>query len=289
MNIPRTAAVLISLAFCKFALGQHTKLDKDLLRTDPDKAENVIVRYKSAAQDVVAARELPPGATLRHKLPLLHASALSISRRDLELLAADSEVEYIAPDRQVQATAFSGTEDYGWMAVTGIYSPTGSLPYDGTGIAVAVIDSGIHDREDLKSRIVYKESFVSGDNHPDDFNGHAVHVIGIIAGNGKKSTGSQYDYRIRGIAPNTSIVSLRVLDKYGVGTDSAVIAAIQRAIQLKDKYNIRVINLSLGRPVYSSYKNDPLCQAVEQAWKAGIVVVVSAGNDGRKSSGQVER
>ena len=77
---------------------------------------------------------------------------------------------------------------------------------------------------------------------------------------------------------------MRVLDQYGAGTDSAVIAAIQRAIQLKDKYNIRVINLSLGRPVYGSYKDDPLCQAVEQAWKAGIVVVVSAGNDGRNNS-----
>jgi hypothetical protein len=146
MNIPRTAAALISLAFCEFALGQHTKLDRDLLGTDPDKTLNVIVRYKSAAQDVAAATESATGATLRHKLRLLHASALSMSRRDLALLAADPEVEYIVPDRQVQATAFSGTLDYGWMAVTGIYSPTGSLPYDGTGIGVAVIDSGLLER-----------------------------------------------------------------------------------------------------------------------------------------------
>ena len=69
-----------------------------------------------------------------------------------------------------------------------------------------------------------------------------------------------------------------------MGTDSQVIAAIQMAIQLKSTYNIRVINLSLGRPVYESYKLDPLCQAVEQAWKAGIVVVVAAGNDGRDNS-----
>ncbi len=52
----------------------------------------------------------------------------------------------------------------------------------------------------------------------------------------------------------------------------------------KDVYNIRVINLSVGRPVYESYTLDPVCQAVEQAWKAGIVVVVSAGNDGRDDS-----
>src|SRR6202007_895655 len=73
-------------------------------------------------------------------------------------------------------------------------------------------------------------------------------------------------------------------DQYGHGTDSAVINAIQTAIRLKSQYNIRVINLSLGRQVFESYTLDPLCQAVEQAWKAGIVVVVAAGNQGRNNS-----
>jgi len=59
---------------------------------------------------------------------------------------------------------------------------------------------------------------------------------------------------------------------------------IQRAIQLKSMFNIRVINLSLGRPVFESYTIDPLCQAVEAAWQAGIVVVVAAGNGGRDNS-----
>ena len=56
--------------------------------------------------------------------------------------------------------------------------------------------------------------------------------------------------------------SQNVLDKNGAGTDSAVISAINQAIALKSKYNIRVINLSLGRPVCESYTLDPLCQAV---------------------------
>ena len=63
-----------------------------------------------------------------------------------------------------------------------------------------------------------------------------------------------------------------------------MIAAIQRAIALKSTYNIRVINLSLGRRVYESYTQDPLCQAVEVAWKSGLVVVVAAGNFGRDNS-----
>jgi serine protease AprX len=86
---------------------------------------------------------------------------------------------------------------------------------------------------------------------------------------------------IRGIAPNVNIINFHALGQTGQGTDSSVIHAISKAISQKNQYNIRVLNLSLGRPVYESYALDPLCQAVEAAWKAGIVVVVAAGNDGR--------
>ena len=87
-----------------------------------------------------------------------------------------------------------------------------------------------------------------------------------------------------GVAPGVNLINLRALDENGSGTDSMVIAAIEKAIALKTLLNIRVINLSLGRPVYESYTQDPLCQAVEQAWKAGITVVVAAGNEGRDNS-----
>ncbi|MGC2694408.1 MAG: S8 family serine peptidase, partial [Candidatus Angelobacter sp.] len=66
-------------------------------------------------------------------------------------------------------------------------------------------------------------------------------------------------------------------------TDSTVIADIQHVIALQNTYNIRVINLSLGRGIPASYTQDPLCQAVEAAWNSGILVVVAAGNYGRLS------
>jgi serine protease AprX len=100
-------------------------------------------------------------------------------------------------------------------------------------------------------------------------------VAGLLVGNGSNSS-KKAAYSIRGIAPNANLISFRVLDSNGLGTDSAVIAAIQQAISLKTRYNIRVINLSLGRPVVSAYSKDPLCLAVQQAWQAGIVVVVAA-------------
>ena len=114
--------------------------------------------------------------------------------------------------------------------------------------------------------------------------GHGTHVAGILAGNATASTGTSYYRTFRGMAPNAKLINLRVLDADGGGTDSSVINAINTAIQLKTNYNIRIINLSLQRPVFESYRLDPLCQAVESAWKAGIVVVVAAGNEGRNRS-----
>jgi serine protease AprX len=74
------------------------------------------------------------------------------------------------------------------------------------------------------------------------------------------------------------------LDGTGSGPGFIIIAAIQTAISLKDKYNIRVIDFSLGRQVYESFTQDPLCQAAAAAWRAGVVVVAAAGNSGRDNS-----
>jgi len=111
----------------------------------------------------------------------------------------------------------------------------------------------------------------------DDPYGHGTHVAGIL---GSSGDGSVYI----GMAPNVNLINLRVLDHNGHGTDATVIQAIDKAIELSKTYNIRVINLSLGREVFEPAAQDPLCQAVEAAWKAGIVVVAAAGNDGRDNS-----
>jgi serine protease AprX len=135
---------------------------------------------------------------------------------------------------------------------------------------------------------VYNQNFASGPNTVTDLYGHGTHVAGILAGNGMNSRGTNFRKTFIGIADNASLINLRVLDQNGAGRDSAVIAAIEKAISSKSRYNIRVINLSLGRAVYESYKLDPLCQPVEAAWKAGIVVVVGAGNEGRNDSAHTD-
>ena len=125
--------------------------------------------------------------------------------------------------------------------------------FDGTGVGVAVIDSGINDNHpDLRnangtSRVVYHQDFTGTPTSNSwggkwDLYGHGTHVAGIIGGNGTLS-GGQYT----GVAPSVTLIDLRALDANGAGSDSTVIAAIQQAIALKNTYNIRVINLSLGQ------------------------------------------
>ena len=150
----------------------------------------------------------------------------------------------------------------------------------GTGVGVAVLDTGVHPHPDLTlptNRITAFMDYVRGRKKPYDDNGHGTHVAGCIAGNGKQSGG-----KYRGPAPRANIIGIKVLDRNGAGPTSNIIAGIQWCIDNREKYNIRIINMSLGGSATESYKEDPICRAVAKAWKAGIVVCAAAGNDGPK-------
>jgi len=115
-----------------------------------------------------------------------------------------------------------------------------------------------------------------------DQNNLRTHVAGLIASSGKHSAGY-----FQGVAPGARIISLRVLDQNGAGNTSGVIKAVEFAVANRVSLGIHVINLSLGHPIYEPAANDPLVLAVESAVRAGIVVVVSAGNNGVDASGKV--
>jgi len=268
------------------ALASPRKVSRDLKKQSSSARVNVIVQYRVPPSPGHFARVVAKGGTLQQNLPVINGAVLTVTGRSLKALAKDPDVAYISPDRTVRATAT--VTDFYDQAVLAPYAWSKKL--SGIGIGVAVIDSGINSGGDFTlsrgagSRIVYNQNFADGQSTVADLYGHGTHVAGIVAGNGTNSHGRAFRKTFMGVAGNANLINLRVLDQNGAGRDSAVIAAIQEAISLKGKYNIRVINLSLGRPVYESYRLDPLCQAVEAAWKAGIVVVVAAGNEGRNDS-----
>src|SRR3989454_10897541 len=289
-------ALLLGLFLPSLAFAAHHKVAPDLQNGVYDPAVDVIIQFRRTPTHVQRGKVQKKGGVLRGKLDAIKGALYSLPVNALEAVADDPDVVYISPDRPLSGAS---TLDYTPETVN---APVAWNTYglDGTGIGVALIDSGIYpviatsttiSNPDLiwvnlvtsayGPRLLYSQSFVPGTTDTSDYYGHGTHVAGIVSGAGWNSYGNHYTHMFKGIAPNANLINLRALDQNGAGTDSSVIAAIQAAISLKSTYNIRVLNLSLGRQVYESYKLDPLCQAVEAAWNAGIVVVVAAGNEGR--------
>ena len=146
----------------------------------------------------------------------------------------------------------------------------------GKHVTVAVVDTGVDLHTGLdNNRVIAWKDFVDGKNKPTDPNGHGTHISGIIANDELGSDGEA-----NGMAPDVKLVEARVLEEDGSGTYENVIRGIQWVVKNKDKYNIRVMNLSLVSPAQSPYWADPLDRAVTAAWASGITVVVAAGNTG---------
>ncbi|HKR95242.1 MAG TPA: S8 family serine peptidase, partial [Candidatus Angelobacter sp.] len=260
------ALVLAVVPAAAHARG-HGKLAADLSNfpVNPDGTVNVIIQFNQTPKAQHFADLAARGGRMKFSLDRINALAYRIPVKVLAWLENHPDVVYVSPDRPNKVAS---DDD-----IPAVMDDVARQQYglDGTGVGIAIIDSGVFNHDDLQnangtgSRIVYSESFIPGDTSTNDAYGHGTHVAGILAGNGHDSQRG-YPVQYIGVASNANIINLRVLDANGMGTDSQVIAAIQRAIQLKNTYNIRVINLSLGRPIFESYALDPVCQAVEAAW-----------------------
>ena len=213
-----------------------------------------------------------------------HTLAARLHPRDIAALAADSHTLHVSPDLPLRACDQGAAyADYA-LETTGADFLQTNHNLTGAGVTVAVVDTGIAPHGDLtlpSSRIVGWNDLVNNSGNPYDDNGHGTHVAGLIGGNGATAAANGYNVNFTRMAPNAGLVGVKVLDANGGGTVSVVIAGIDWCIAHRAAYNIRILNLSVGHPIGESYTTDPLCQACERAWNAGIVVVVAAGNSGR--------
>lgn len=185
-----------------------------------------------------------------------------------------SGVQFIQEDYKVQVAV--DTEGLDESAAQVMATNMWNLGYDGSGITIGIIDTGIDaSHPDLQGKVIGWVDFVNGKTTPYDDNGHGTHVASIAAGTGAASNG-----KYKGMAPpGAKLVGIKVLGGDGSGSISDIINGVDWAVQNKDKYGIKVINLSLGSS-QSSDGTDSLSQAVNNAWDAGIVVCVAAGNSG---------
>ena len=231
------------------------------------------------------------GGRVTGALPIIHGLAAS--------LPAGAGSELFGDPAVAGLTINAGVRNSNLPDAVGAGAPATAYPYSvlaprawasatGRGVGVAVIDTGIDgslpDFWDTRggSRVV-----ASAVTNPDaktagDAYGHGTHVAGIIAGNGSNRTASDpLAGQYMGIAPEADLISVKVGDDDGNATVLDVIYGLQFAVEHKNAYNIRVVNLSLESTVAQSYRTDPLDAAVESAHFHGILVVAAAGNHGR--------
>jgi serine protease AprX len=240
---------------------------------------DVVVALDPAADsfdDSIASRA---GATRVQQFKHLPFQVLHVSVSKLTALASDEKVRYVTRDGAVRG-ASQPARQAARVPGSSAALNTPNTAFRGAGVTVAVIDTGISDHPDFFAR-VGQFDFVNGAaGVPMAFTdgyGHGTHVAGMIGGTGLQSSSAKY----QGAATEASLVSLRVLDAEGKGRVSDVMAALDWILTVgQSQFDIRVVNLSLGKGVEESQAQDPLVQAVNAVWDAGVVVVVSAGNHG---------
>ncbi len=268
---------------------RHQKVDRELSdRADhhnPQALTKVIVTLKPGAQLPASFRRYARGLNLA----IIQGYALELPNGLIKALASHPDVFDLHYDRPIAGANYRTSLTIGARAVQRVLGLTGA------GIGVAVVDSGItswHDDLTSRSSRLYPYGnqrvsafvdFVNGRTLPYDDNGHGTHVAGTIAGNGYDSRGQK-----AGMAPDASLVSLKVLDANGGGTISNIIAALDWVVANHQRYNIRVVNMSLGAAVTESYWTDPLTLAAKRVVDAGVTVVAAAGNIGKNPAGQTQ-
>ena len=150
------------------------------------------------------------------------------------------------------------------------------FPYTGSGVTVAILDTGIAMHPDFADRVIGFRDFVGTSRMPYDDCGHGTHVAGCLCGNGACSGGLY-----AGVAPGCRILSGKVLDDKGDGTISNMAAGIEWVLDSRELYQIKILNISVSMGETDHVRMmQYLVSCLEKVWDAGIFVVVAAGNKG---------
>jgi len=249
----------------------------------------VVERAPASPAAERAVRRL--GGTVGRPLPLAGAFAARVPRAALPALRRARAVAGVSSDARVRMRSLEDClahdplcfdalpAEAAWQRAIGL----GAVPnkFQGDAGAVAAIDTGVTPNPNLGSRLIARVDLTAERDGLDRF-GHGTHMAGLIAGDGTTSEA------FTGAAPEARIVSVKVAGWDGATDVSTVIAGLQWVVSNRARFGIRVVNLSWGTDATRGYGVDPLDRAVERAWEAGLVVVVSAGNSG-PSAGTVAK
>jgi serine protease AprX len=270
----------------------------------PVRWQQVIVSGTTGALQSVERAVTAGGGDIRRVLPVVNGVSARVPATSVPQLRETPGIRAVTPDSAGHLMGIDSTLGYDVDHDEGSLFDVGQVTHardawknkvTGQGIDVALVDSGVAPVPGLTSGNVLDgpdlsfESQTPGLGHLDTY-GHGTHMASIIVGRDVQEGGDRYadagSHHFHGIAPDARLVSIKVASNNGATDVSQVIAAIDWVVAHAHDpgYNIRVLNLSYGTDSTQDPAIDPLCFAVENAWRAGVVVVVAAGNDGTKRS-----
>ncbi|MBI4361720.1 MAG: S8 family serine peptidase [Euryarchaeota archaeon] len=242
---------------------------------------------RGAEEDIAALAEEAPPRVARRFHTVFNGLSVNATIREAEAIRRLPYVRAVHPDGTVEALLnFS----VGLIGAPGVWSRLDGEGRNltGRGVAVAILDTGVdYTHPDLGNctrevfrngtcaKVVGGYDLVNSDGDPMDDHGHGTHVAATAAGDGL----------LRGVAPGATLRAYKVLNQYGSGSWSQVIAGIERAVDpdqdgdSSDRADI--ISMSLGG---RGNADDPVSRAVDRAVEAGVIVTVAAGNSGPRPS-----
>lgn len=241
---------------------------EDSLEEQGDREQRVIVLHEDNASRSASASD---------EFRLLPISSLTVPSDRLEKIASSEGVKAIYKDQKLKVLALpeGKTDSGGGSSHPGkIDDPRSYKGYTGKGVNVALIDTGAdEDHEALSGRIQAFKDFVNNQSEAYDDNGHGTHCASLIAGGGGM-----------GVAPDTGLVVIKVMDRDGACYTSDALKALEWCLENKDLYKIRIISFSVGGEEPSGGGSSLLDEACNRMVREGFIMCVAAGNSGPRES-----
>ncbi|MEO3973533.1 S8 family serine peptidase [Streptomyces sp. CAU 1734] len=279
--VPADARPLIAAGRLDRRLFNVTELSRPQSRAAYRDGLKVIVAYTGDSAPAAGKRLRAAGdVRVGRNLPRLNADAVTIPGREPSALwdsltrtgGADARTVTVPGIERVWLDGvYTAALD---SSVPQVGAPTAwQAGLDGTGVTIAVLDTGVdRTHPDLRTRVVAEKNFSDAKNAK-DVHGHGTHVASTAAGTGAGSGGTH-----KGVAPGAGVLSGKVLNDGGSGTASGIIGGIDWAVS----QGADVINLSLGAP--DGPETDPLEAQVDKVFREkGVLFAVAAGNEGPRA------